>query len=120
MQNQTQTKLAQQKSVNVGIPQFIQTLKGLNEHRLRGFNYYPHSVSKAKWEAVKNNRDMLNYLQLCDDQPRYQIKEILKLERNFLLIQPHTTKKINQTYVDKINMYMDACRSFLGLQKQRN
>lgn len=108
-----------QRNREAEIPAFIQYLKGINENRIIAFNCYPNSVSARKWGAVYTIRQKLKEIQLCDDNPKGQIKQVLRLENPFLTIQPYTTKEINEIYVRKINMCMDACREYLGLQKQR-
>lgn len=96
----------------------IKTLSGLCEGRYMGLSFYPNSFgANKKFEEIAKIRYRLAQAKIMLN-PKEAIAECLNLQLSFKIIVGEPTKKLHQTYLNKLNTTMDACRAQLGRVKQ--
>ena len=113
MQHEILNNQSAAQSKDISIMLIVSSLRGLNESRIRAYNYYPHAVKTDKWDAVCIIRDELNRIPNLMTY-RLQAIALLGLNNHFLRIQPYTTKKLNETYLRNLTAQMQVCRNYLG------
>lgn len=96
----------------------IAALKGMVEQRFHGVSLYPGSKYFA--ENMEVIQELRLKLGLAQTQANYKeaARICLRLELSFHYLAPRTTRKIFNTYMQKLNFLMDACRALLNYQKQ--
>lgn len=113
----TAVQAAQVGQVTASPDQIILKLSKICERRFHAYNYYPHSVSQEKWQAITDIRYWLAQARLAMTR-REKFKICLNLELSFHVIADRRTKKLTATYLETLNAMMDSCRSALNYQKQ--
>ena len=96
----------------------IAELKEMAEQRFHAISMYPNSFeAQKKLQEIQNIRCALQDAKFTINQ-KHQVIICLRLELAFHTIAGSPIKKMNQTYMLKLNTLMQQARDFLGWQKQ--
>jgi hypothetical protein len=104
--------------VSVPVAHVVEKLKGYLYERRRAIVMYPNAAGAT--EKLQAIEEALYTLDRAAVQlnPNQTVKMILRTALTMHYIAPHATRKLHQTWYNKVELLMNGCREYLGWRAQ--